>query len=639
MSIASKSNEELSCTIADNLVLRDPFMIASSHYTESESSFEALAPFSPAALTLKTVSNKSGGAGKKEEGLTRDKVILCYPEDGNRLGSFSDGPKRFELWDTPSCFKNIQTARRLLPDTKLGLSVAEGESYDEIAKSFDLSLVDYVELNWKYTFRNVDFIKRTEAMLNDLEMFFKAFNSHLLIVKIPYELMPYLEREELRKIYELLYNRKATLLLLNTKKCIVPPSRQEDNKKFRDHGVIFGDHLFLDTFNVLMRLTTLRQRGWTMPRLLATGGITDIGAVVDVMAAGAEAVQLCSALDYRRIFVLEILRRQLRQLIKEADVKNLEEFKNNRLRAENHEYWLSVANRTRELETHHTRVKSQISGSKSQVIEIFERTIQFETLAQPPDSSRTQDVESLPESESVVFLINRSNIVAFILSHRVLREYRFSSEAVDGAADIRKKIIENEPEFDLAIIPDLVANAILENQKEDAVKPFKIIGSVGYSIIEVVGVMENLDSIHNLFHFGGTGSLEALKKLLPRLPINKLDLREIKRPQELSPLLAFWSKDDAILARGPLTQLYALLTDKKTKKKWKAVHQLKTDLVLVASSRFLRNASDDHAKSILGRLCKLSYEANHDAKYAAREAYDLGYMNHVANLLGASVLA
>jgi dihydroorotate dehydrogenase len=48
--------------------------------------------------------------------------------------------------------------------------------------------------------------------------------------------------------------------------------------------------------------------------MIATGGISDIGCVIDCLAAGAEAVQLCSALDHKELQVIGFLRQQLSEL-------------------------------------------------------------------------------------------------------------------------------------------------------------------------------------------------------------------------------------------------------------------------------------------------------------------------------------
>jgi dihydroorotate dehydrogenase len=624
----------LDATILDKLHLADPFMIASSHHTDNEISFGNLVTVAPSALTLKTISNRSGGSGIKEDGLKRDRVVLRYP-GGSRLGSFTDGPKKVELWDAPTCLKHIQIAQRLLPTSRLGISVAQGEDYQQIADSLDLHHLHYVELNWKYTFRQGEFARELATVESDTRNFLEVFHALPILVKIPYELLPLLERPELRTLYAMMKEKDAGLLVMNTKKSVVPPSRQPDKKFVRQRGVVFGEYLLLDTFNSLRRLSALKLQGWSIPRLVATGGITDIGAVVDTLAAGAEAVQLCSILDYRKLSVVDILRRQLTKLIADSGAENFEAFKV-KLRETDNVEWLNTSAAARSLETYHETVTTRIAQNKKTVIEVFARTLRSETLTLAQAlSSSSQGPE---QADRVSFLINRANIASFILSHRLLRKRGFSSEAVDDAKEVRQRVRKNPPEFDLVIIPQRVAEAILENHAEDS-KPFEITGQVGQSVIEVVGTVESLEQIRTLFHFGGTGSKEVLKILLPLLT-SKPDVRELESPrEELTPLLTLWKPGDAILARGPLTHLYPLLIDRSLRARWKVVREVPGGLVLIATSRFLDKWGGEAAKRILMDLQELSVAVNADPTSAAREAYDLGFVHHLANLMGANVLA
>jgi hypothetical protein len=127
----------LEAILSSKLHLSDPFMVASSHHTDNENSLSELGNFEPSAVTLKTISNRQGGAGAAEP-RKREQVRLDYP-GGNRLGRFTDGPKRTELWDAPTAFVYIQKAKHYLPAAALGISVAEGENYATISQSLDLS--------------------------------------------------------------------------------------------------------------------------------------------------------------------------------------------------------------------------------------------------------------------------------------------------------------------------------------------------------------------------------------------------------------------------------------------------------------------------------------------------------------------
>ena len=134
------------------LHLRDPLMIASSHWTESESALQHLAPLEPSAVTLKTTSIL-GGDGKR--GLSDRVKVSIKDVLGQRAATFTDGPKCFELLDVPTTLTLTGTARKLLPKTKIGLSLLFKENYSSLAASLRPSAYDFVELNLKYAFRDI----------------------------------------------------------------------------------------------------------------------------------------------------------------------------------------------------------------------------------------------------------------------------------------------------------------------------------------------------------------------------------------------------------------------------------------------------------------------------------------------------
>jgi dihydroorotate dehydrogenase len=203
----------LETLLAPGLKLPDPFMIGSSHHTDNENALASLSNYVPAAVTLKTISNRQGGSGVIES-RKRERVQLAYP-GGNRLGTFTDGPKKYELWDAPTALGYIQKARHYFPATKLGLSIAEGENYLTIAKSLDLSSISYVELNWKYSFRDRTFSDGAVLMRADLENFIQQFINFPILVKVPSELLPFLAREELYETYAFLAEHNCLLLVSN----------------------------------------------------------------------------------------------------------------------------------------------------------------------------------------------------------------------------------------------------------------------------------------------------------------------------------------------------------------------------------------------------------------------------------------
>src|ERR1041384_6357119 len=93
---------DLSTTIADGLILRDPFMIASSHWTSTEKAFRNLASVSPSAVTLKTTSEKKGGDGEAFDKRDMRRLQNRY---GDSFATYTNGPPTLELWDIVTTFK------------------------------------------------------------------------------------------------------------------------------------------------------------------------------------------------------------------------------------------------------------------------------------------------------------------------------------------------------------------------------------------------------------------------------------------------------------------------------------------------------------------------------------------------------
>jgi dihydroorotate dehydrogenase len=418
----------LEAVLSSRLRLQDPLMVASSHHTDNENSLVELGNLAPSAVTLKTISNRQGGSGAGEP-RKREQMRLDYP-GGNRLGRFTDGPKKTELWDAPTALSYIQKAKHCLPTTAIGISIAEGENYVTISQSLDLSDISYVELNWKYTFRDKEYSNATSFIKADLENFYHQFGALPILVKIPNEFLPFLQRDEMCEIYEFLHDNDGILLVANTKRAIMPPSRQPNARKLYDRGVIYGEQLFLDTFNAISTLSALRARGVKVPKLVATGGMTDIGAIIDVIGAGAEAVQICSVLDYRKTSAIDVLRRQMRKLIADSGLESYEKFKADLHSTDDgRKKWLSASQRARQIETSHDEIIKFMRLNKEKALKEVEDTLAAETLSDVAKGERSRS-KPLGRRRATI-LINRANIAAFLISQRLAGELNLGNYPVD----------------------------------------------------------------------------------------------------------------------------------------------------------------------------------------------------------------
>jgi len=301
---------ELTVRILPELELSDPFMIAASHWTANERCFRALAPYSPSAVTLKTTSTLHGGDGT---GILHERDRRKLEDSfGHNFALYTNGPKTQELIDLPTTINLIQCARRWLSNTKIGLSVLSGENYVELADALPVDKCNYVELNLKYQFRSLTIKELNEALNNlnrDIKSFFAAFSGIPTLVKLPREFTAIIPVTDLTRVFYLIAGASAGVIVANSKRVIVPPSRTSGNDiRELSSGVLVGEHLFLDTYNTIRTLKRQCENMGFELAVIASGGIMDIGATIDVMAAGAAAVQLCTVLDVRKPPYLSVLR-------------------------------------------------------------------------------------------------------------------------------------------------------------------------------------------------------------------------------------------------------------------------------------------------------------------------------------------
>jgi hypothetical protein len=116
---------------------------------------------------------------------------------------------------------------------------------------------------------------------------------------------------DIRPVIDVIHNHEAGIIVANSLRSRVPPSRTDGQNELSG-GVIVGEHLFLETYDTIRRF---RETFTSLPPTIASGGLVDIGGVVDCLTAGADAVQICSILDvHRGVHALTMIRRQLEEI-------------------------------------------------------------------------------------------------------------------------------------------------------------------------------------------------------------------------------------------------------------------------------------------------------------------------------------
>ena len=618
---------DMTIEIIPGLILRDPFMISPSHWTATEKSLSKISPFCPSALTLKTTSIVKGGSGNADIG--RRRKSLLEDSQGNRFATYTDGPATLELLHPAATYSLTCSAQRLLPKTKIGLSVLQGEDYKALAKTLRSENYSYVELNLKYSFRDVQ-LPLLRDFLNDLkrdiELFLKAFGSLPVLIKLPREATALLSLADFQQIFSLISKAQGGIIIANSLKTVVPPSRSSlpTLSELKD-GVIVGEHLFLNTYNAIRALTKNKQAGHTIPPIVASGGVVDIGGVLDVLAVGASAIQLCTALDIWGPFVLPLLRDQLRTIGSKSD--SLTGF----LQKLHQEatVWEKSASIAREL---------RVSG-KSSVEDIFEDE---QSVLQHLKNALVEECKGLEKSaisdekdqvpEDLRFVVSKGNISTFLLGNLVVEQYNLRPLHFDSAADFCSKLTEPDFHWDFAILPASTLR-YLDKQKShvfDERLPIKI-ANVAKSSIHLMGIHDlALSDLCGVYHFKGNSALFALSCLLKDCQPSTDGLIG---PQ-LLPLLRCWDERKAILAKLPLASFYGMLCRSQVKQKWSIIWSASEPLVFVAS-KALVNIKDGQriAESIFAHLVRQRQWVLQYPERAAKRVIIEGFLSYCKSML------
>jgi dihydroorotate dehydrogenase len=242
------SEIDLTTNIGKLLKLREPFWIASSHFTEKESILWQWAELEPAAITLKTCTCTD--RTEKHKRSIRRKTLDIAPRYGRSY--YCDGPKSVELHSYEEAAKLFKDAREILPKSKVGISVrgGKGEDYNHLLAS--CGAPDFVEVNLKYAMRLPDshcnfFEKSAEMWAGTIQVVIdalEAFKQLPVFVKLPRELQWLPGTQQCQTLLEKLHEHgKAGLIVANSLKIDLADVIYENREMEFCGGVLMGDAL------------------------------------------------------------------------------------------------------------------------------------------------------------------------------------------------------------------------------------------------------------------------------------------------------------------------------------------------------------------------------------------------------------
>lgn len=627
---------DMSVEVLPGLTLKDPFMIASSHRTESEGTFRKLQAVSPCAVTLKSTSSTEGGDGT--HGFGQRQKMWLEDSAGNRFGQFTDGLKIKELLDIPTTYTLTQTAKKLLPDTVIGLSVMQGEPYGDIATH--LNLADdygYVELNLKYFFREISWDSvndRLDELISDVKLFFEAFGSRPTLIKISREMTPFMRMSAMDALLDEICGNTAAIIISNSLRIRVPPSSGPSSRPELaelNSGVVVGEHLFLDTYDTIRSLSRRRLEQKPVPAIIASGGIIDVGGVVDVLAAGASAVQLCSALDQRGVHVLPLLRLQLAHLI--GDAGSYSAFC---AQLVDEAVWKQAAGGARTFRVIARDTVTSVFSDANRMNEVIHATVQAE-IADPISVGATEALRQEPP-EGLNIIYSSGNLSTYLLAKACAESLGLEARNYLTCADFVEQLKDDTFQWDIGLLPASSLEYLRRNKAEmlGDRAPIQIV-PVAKSVFELVGTQQELTSIQRVYFFGGRSSRAALERLLREQGFFP-DVHVLKG-EELFSLLCCWQPANGILAKPPLSQLYGYCADQESSLAWRSIWSTSEDIVLVISRRFSQMECKGSALAALGKALEDERARLVESpEYALRRLKGFGYMSYLSKLLSGKEL-
>ena len=318
---------DLSTRLTNGLTLRDPFWVASSHLTQP-SMLKIWTDIAPAALTLKTATLMDRNEPGKIPGGNRP-TLDVLPRYGRSY--YCDGLKTDEFHTYEECRDQLTEAKRILPDTKVGISVL-ATKFEKFSDLKGLTTnADFAELNLKYSMRVAQAESYFSALsanwsscMEIIAAFLETFSQIPVFVKIPRELSWLPEKPECRELVELLAKySNSGVIVANSRKTDIAKFIYEGEEHEFHGGVMTGDVLYDETIALIERFRNELPR--SVP-IVATGGMVDEQQVLMAMRAGANAVQLCTAFTYYKPGYYRTLVSGLKARIKWRGVSTSSEF-------------------------------------------------------------------------------------------------------------------------------------------------------------------------------------------------------------------------------------------------------------------------------------------------------------------------
>jgi dTMP kinase len=306
----------LETTIVEGLTVRNPLGIASGPQSENIESLKRLVEYRPGFITLKTtIINPSFNVNNGSR--------IMQPLRGVNLTNsfYSNGEKELELLSVEKTNELLLYCKKNLPTTKVGVSLSIIEDPSSLFQEWRKRNLepDYIEVSDK----SIKKLIRHEKFRNDFSRFCDESHAMVIeaikgmrqktnlpiIVKLSRDMPWVLSWSHVNAI--LLGDPSIGLCLFDVPSYVMIPDPYKGFKYSMADGIqighysgtINGEHNFLPTYSMMVELLSIGYFS-----TVVTGGMMNGNHVISTIAAGAKAVQLCSALvvhgfsHYKRIY-------------------------------------------------------------------------------------------------------------------------------------------------------------------------------------------------------------------------------------------------------------------------------------------------------------------------------------------------
>jgi hypothetical protein len=366
-------------------------------------------------------------------------------------------------------------------------------------------------------------------------------------------------------------------------------------------GVLCGPALFLNTYDIVRRIC---QPGiaWQEVPVVATGGITTVQTILDVMSAGAYAVQLCAALDIHSYEYYTWLGNQISEVMKRCRITTMSKLQDT-LHNERDLRISVVKSKASDLSRGYPAyVKEFFEERRDEIKQFISASIResarlSDTKVSAPIGLGTCEQFGLPLfSREGQREVNFAELALKIVSntgqlgvHAVLTKLaKHRNHVYPTSTDTMVALTREKLPWDLTAISYAQALRTTVERPNDLYAPI-FLGFLADDAFKVIATHTDATKIKKLYQFGGVSSQQVASFAIKDFPTVS---SEVLNPSALSYLIFAWPDDTAILLKEPLASIYGLLAAKDIQ----VLKTYSTPMCLLGSVNFVNTHPGDILK-------------------------------------------